>query len=125
MMVIALAGACGGGGNGPSAGGSGGQVGTGGGSGGEALKPDASMRTADAAKATGGSPGADAAGGADGAGSAVPGRDAGPDLAGDAAPLMAGDQVVWNIDNLQMIGGHKTTVLGAPMVIDTPAGKAV
>jgi hypothetical protein len=38
---------------------------------------------------------------------------------------MPGDGVVWAIDNLQSIGGHKTTVLGNPMVIDTPQGKAV
>jgi len=33
--------------------------------------------------------------------------------------------VVWNIDNLQSIAGHKLTVLGAPKVIDSPGGKAV
>jgi hypothetical protein len=35
------------------------------------------------------------------------------------------DSVVWAIDNLQSIGGHPTSVLGTPMVIDTPGGKAV
>ena len=39
-----------------------------------------------------------------------------------AAPAGA---VVWAIDNLQRIGGHATTVVGAPMVIDTPGGRAV
>ena len=34
-------------------------------------------------------------------------------------------QVVWNIDNLESIGGNKTTVEGSPEVIDTPEGKAV
>jgi hypothetical protein len=43
----------------------------------------------------------------------------------DAPPVMPGDSVVWAIDNLQSIGGHKVTVLGAPTVIDTPDGKAV
>jgi len=33
--------------------------------------------------------------------------------------------VVWMFDQLQNIGGNKTTVLGAPRVIDTPVGKAV
>ena len=35
------------------------------------------------------------------------------------------DSVVWAIDNLQSIGGHPTSVSGSPVVIDTPAGKAV
>jgi len=34
-------------------------------------------------------------------------------------------QVVWNIDNLNSIGGHPVKVLGSPEVIDTPGGKAV
>lgn len=34
-------------------------------------------------------------------------------------------QEVWNIDNLTSLGGHTTTVLGSPKVIDTPKGKAV
>ena len=34
-------------------------------------------------------------------------------------------QVVWEIDNLTSIGGHKVTVLGDPKVIETPEGKAV
>ncbi len=33
--------------------------------------------------------------------------------------------MIWDIDNLDAIGGHKTTVVGSPTVIDTPAGKAV
>jgi len=56
--------------------------------------------------------------------STPPGPDAAPVVA-DTAPVMPGDGVVWAIDNLQSIGGHKTTVLGNPMVIDTPQGKAV
>jgi hypothetical protein len=38
------------------------------------------------------------------------------------------DSVVWQVDNLQTIGtnpSYNLTVVGAPMVIDTPAGKAV
>ena len=34
-------------------------------------------------------------------------------------------QVVWNIDKLDSIGGHETTVLGSPKVIETASGKAV
>ena len=34
-------------------------------------------------------------------------------------------KVVWNIDNLESIGGHPVTVLGSPKVIETPDGKAV
>ncbi len=34
-------------------------------------------------------------------------------------------QIVWNVDNLEIIGGHKTTIEGTPKVIDTPKGKAV
>jgi hypothetical protein len=33
--------------------------------------------------------------------------------------------VVWKVDNLEAIGGHKVTVIGAPRVIETDAGKAV
>jgi hypothetical protein len=33
--------------------------------------------------------------------------------------------IVWTFDRLSGIGGHKTTVEGAPKLIDTPAGKAV
>ncbi len=36
------------------------------------------------------------------------------------------DSVVWLVDNLQSLGGHPISkVLDAPMVTDTPAGKAV
>jgi hypothetical protein len=47
-----------------------------------------------------------------------------PDSAADAGPGPAG-AALWPIDNLKSIGGHPTMVLGNPMVIDTPAGKAV
>jgi hypothetical protein len=33
--------------------------------------------------------------------------------------------VTWTFDRLDRIGGHAVTVLGAPKVIDTPAGKAI
>ena len=33
--------------------------------------------------------------------------------------------VVWKIDNLKKIGGHATTVVGDPRVINTPGGRAV
>jgi hypothetical protein len=34
-------------------------------------------------------------------------------------------QEVWTFDRIDSIGGHPTTVLGHPRVIDTPLGKAV
>ncbi len=33
--------------------------------------------------------------------------------------------VVWNVDNITSIGGHKTAVMGSPKVIETEKGKAV
>lgn len=33
--------------------------------------------------------------------------------------------MIWNIDNLESIGGHKVTVVGKPRVIETERGKAV
>jgi hypothetical protein len=42
----------------------------------------------------------------------------------DAAPNPAG-AILWAINDLKSIAGHAVTVLGAPAVIDTPAGKAV
>ena len=41
-----------------------------------------------------------------------------------AMTLAAGGET-WNFDRLDEIGGHKTTVLGHPRVIDTPRGKAI
>jgi len=35
------------------------------------------------------------------------------------------NEIVWDVDNLESIGGHKTTVLGAPKVIETGNGRAV
>lgn len=33
--------------------------------------------------------------------------------------------IVWNLDNLDSIGGHKVTVVGKPRVIETEKGKAI
>lgn len=35
------------------------------------------------------------------------------------------DSIIWNVDNLSMIGGHEVTVIGSPKIIDAPTGKAV
>lgn len=35
------------------------------------------------------------------------------------------DSEVWTFDRLDRIGGHPTTVMGAPRLIDTPLGKAI
>ena len=35
------------------------------------------------------------------------------------------DAAVWTFDRLDNIGGHRTTVLGEPRIIDSPVGKAV
>src|SRR5712692_9591910 len=44
---------------------------------------------------------------------------------GGAAPGEPAETTVWIFDRLENIGGHRTTVLGQPKVIDSPAGKAV
>jgi hypothetical protein len=123
LVVVLLAVGCGGTGNGPAA------PGGNGGAGDEEAIPDAAARET---ASTGGSGGADAASSGGSAGADAPGTggsggaDTGVDLAADTAPVVVpGDSVVWNIDNLQMIGGFNTTVRGAPVVIDTPGGKAV
>jgi len=38
---------------------------------------------------------------------------------------MSSVPVVWSIDNLVAIGGHRVTVVGSPRVVDTPEGKAI
>lgn len=43
----------------------------------------------------------------------------------NAAPPDPPASETWTFDRLDQIGGHKTTVLGNPNVIDTPVGKAV
>lgn len=35
------------------------------------------------------------------------------------------DDELWTFDRLDRVGGHATTVLGDPKVIDTPVGKAI
>jgi concanavalin A-like lectin/glucanase superfamily protein len=120
-LAVAIMGAglgCGGGGNGPADAAGGGDE-----------LPDAGVpadtaRAADRASAPVLDVGASAA---DVSGDTLASDAAGPDLAPapDAAPVMPGDSVVWAIDNLQSIGGHSTMVLGAPAIIDTPAGKAL
>jgi hypothetical protein len=63
-----------------------------------------------------------------GAGSPIPDAASDPSTAVDSAianPPNPGGAVVWAIDNLQSIGGHRATVLGAPTIIDTPEGKAL
>jgi hypothetical protein len=42
-----------------------------------------------------------------------------------AAQTLTPASVTWHFDRLDEIGGHRTTVLGHPQVIQTPAGKAI
>lgn len=42
-----------------------------------------------------------------------------------AVPTQNSDSVTWTFDRLEKIGGHKTTVIGQPKVINSPIGKAV
>lgn len=37
----------------------------------------------------------------------------------------AAEPVVWNLDNLEIIGGHRVTVAGEPRLVDTPGGTAM
>lgn len=48
-------------------------------------------------------------------------------LSSSGGAVMEGpsEGVTWTFDRLENIGGHKTTVLGQPKVIDSPVGKAV
>ena len=48
-------------------------------------------------------------------------------LSSSVGAVMEGtsEGVMWTFDRLENIGGHKTTVLGQPKVIDSPVGKAV
>lgn len=41
------------------------------------------------------------------------------------SPARPSDQEVWTFERLSSIGGHPTTILGHPRVIETPLGKAV
>jgi hypothetical protein len=42
-----------------------------------------------------------------------------------ASLAAAPDVELWTFDRLDRIGGHQTTVLGDPRVVDTPVGKAI
>ena len=44
---------------------------------------------------------------------------------GGAVPIQPAAAEVWTFDRLERIGGHNTTVLGEPKIIDSPIGKAV
>ena len=44
---------------------------------------------------------------------------------GTAVAADSADSETWTFDRLDSIGGHRTTVLGQPRVIDTPLGKAI
>jgi hypothetical protein len=51
---------------------------------------------------------------------------AAPRAADPQAPKGNGqDTQVWTFERLDRLGGHATTILGNPRVIDTPAGKAI
>ena len=41
------------------------------------------------------------------------------------SPASPAQEKVWRFDRTDMIGGHKTELLGSPAVIDSPYGKAV
>jgi hypothetical protein len=45
--------------------------------------------------------------------------------ANNTRPPHRADSEMWTFDRLENIGGHKTTVLGQPKIIDSPVGKAV
>jgi hypothetical protein len=46
-------------------------------------------------------------------------------VAGQSGDRNISQPIIWNFDQLDLIGGHKPTALGAPTVIDTLQGKAV
>ena len=48
-------------------------------------------------------------------------------LGSSSAKIMnqTSEGVTWTFDRLENIGGHKTTILGQPKVINSPVGKAV
>jgi hypothetical protein len=47
-------------------------------------------------------------------------------IAAAILPVAAVDDAeTWNFDRLDRLGGHPTTVLGHPRVVDTPIGKAI
>lgn len=42
-----------------------------------------------------------------------------------AEPTSGAEPIVWNVDNLETIGGHSVTIVGKPRVIETDRGKAI
>lgn len=44
---------------------------------------------------------------------------------GSPARAQSPEMEVWTFDRLERVGGHETTVLGDPRIVDTPLGKAV
>lgn len=48
-----------------------------------------------------------------------------PGRAADASRSREPEAETWTFDRLDNIGGHRTTVLGEPKVVDSPVGKAV
>ena len=46
-------------------------------------------------------------------------------LAVAAAPVGGGQATDWRLDSLTSIGGHPVTLVGAPTVVETPAGPAI
>lgn len=46
-------------------------------------------------------------------------------VTGGALPIQPSEAEVWTFDRLDSIGGHKTTVLGDPKIVESPLGKAV
>lgn len=49
----------------------------------------------------------------------------GADASEEKPTVKTPDATVWEIDNLEKIGGHKVAVVGLPQVIGAPKGKAV
>lgn len=41
------------------------------------------------------------------------------------SPSSSAAQIVWTLDNLDRVGGHQPTVVGAPRIVSTPIGAAV
>lgn len=42
-----------------------------------------------------------------------------------ANPANPGSSMIWELDNLERIGGHRATVLGNPVVLETEQGRAI
>jgi arylsulfatase A-like enzyme len=46
-------------------------------------------------------------------------------IEGGGVPIQPSKAEIWTFDRLENVGGHKTTVLGEPKIIESPVGKAV